>query len=90
MTLISKINRQSSQSAKKRLFWCSRCDHEKNGQHGKCWNCGHRETQNKRSIKNAPEVIDGVDASLASIPRLKVTPTPTWKIEVNGSESDSD
>jgi len=52
--LVSKINRQSAQRAKKRLFWCSRCDHQKNGQHGKCWNCGNRE--NKKSIKGLQSI----------------------------------
>lgn len=40
-------NRQKSRIAKKKKFWCSKCDANLIGQHGKCSNCGYLENKKK-------------------------------------------
>lgn len=42
-------NRSQSKTAKPGLFWCSKCDRDKVGQHGKCETCGH--VENKKKIR---------------------------------------
>lgn len=40
-------NRDKAKTAKPGLFWCSKCDTDKVGQHGKCGVCGHKENRKK-------------------------------------------
>jgi len=48
-------NREKAMRAKPGLFWCSYCDHELVGAHGKCTNCGHIQNKNKKLVRDSDD-----------------------------------
>lgn len=54
MTVYRKTNRRDSKETKKKsLFWCSNCDAELIGEVGKCPNCGAHYSRKKQKTKEA-------------------------------------